>query len=113
MRVGWQPALGPIVGAAVPRVGGRPRRDAARSADGLGVRTQSWDVSLPDRGPVLLEVNWDGDLNLAQLAYGRGVLDATYAAHLRANRYERRRARRRLDSLRQGVRRDGPKPTHS
>jgi hypothetical protein len=36
-----------------------------------------------DQGPVLLEVNFGGDLNLAQLAEGRGVLDDDYRAHLR------------------------------
>ena len=38
---------------------------------------------MSDAGPVLLEVNWGGDLNLAQLATGEGVLDQVYAAHLR------------------------------
>ena len=47
-----------------------------------GIRTQSWDVALSEHGPVLLEVNFGGDLNLSQLAYGRGVLDADFAAHL-------------------------------
>ena len=32
-----------------------------------GVRTQSWDVALSDQGPGFLEVNFGGDLNLAQL----------------------------------------------
>ena len=41
-----------------------------------GIRTQSWDIALTDQGPVFLEVNYGGDLNLAQLAEGRGVLDA-------------------------------------
>ncbi|HKM61760.1 MAG TPA: sugar-transfer associated ATP-grasp domain-containing protein, partial [Acidisphaera sp.] len=50
-----------------------------------GIRTQSWDVALTDSGPVLLEVNYGGDLNLAQLAHGAGVLDETYAEHLRQN----------------------------
>ena len=48
-----------------------------------GIRTQSWDVALTDRGPVFLEVNFGGDLNLPQLANGKGVLDDTYAEHLR------------------------------
>lgn len=47
-----------------------------------GIRTQSWDVALTDQGPVFLEVNFGGDLNLAQLAYGKGVLDEAYRAHL-------------------------------
>lgn len=48
-----------------------------------GIRTQSWDIALTDQGPVLLEVNFGGDLNLAQLAEGMGVLDDDYRAHLR------------------------------
>jgi hypothetical protein len=48
-----------------------------------GIRTQSWDVALSDQGPVFLEVNFGGDLNLAQLANGKGVLDEGYIEHLR------------------------------
>jgi len=40
-------------------------------------------VALSDAGAVLLEVNWGGDLNLAQRATGDGVLDQVYAAQLR------------------------------
>jgi len=40
--------------------------------------------------PVLLEVNWGGDLNLAQLAHGEGVLDEDYRSHLAACGYRRR-----------------------
>lgn len=47
-----------------------------------GIRTQSWDVALTERGPVLLEVNFSGDLDLAQLALGAGVLDDTCAERL-------------------------------
>jgi hypothetical protein len=49
-----------------------------------GIRTQSWDVAVTDAGPVLLEVNFGGDLNLAQLADNAGVLDTAYAKHLEA-----------------------------
>jgi hypothetical protein len=48
-----------------------------------GVRTQSWDVALTPSGPVLLEFNFGGDLNLHQLAHRRGALTDRYAAHLR------------------------------
>ena len=52
-----------------------------------GIRTQSWDIALTDAGPVPLEVNFGGDLNLAQLAAGAGVLDETYREHLRTCGY--------------------------
>ena len=52
-----------------------------------GIRARSWDVAPTDSGPVLLEVNFGGDLNLAQRAHGAGVLDETYAEHLRQNGY--------------------------
>ncbi len=55
--------------------------DAARFLP--AVRVQSWDVALTDAGPVLLEVNFGGDLNLYQLASGRGVMDAGYCLILR------------------------------
>ena len=32
---------------------------------------QAWDIALTDRGPVLVEVNIGGDLNLPQLALGQ------------------------------------------
>ena len=35
------------------------------------------------QGPVLLGVNFGGDLNLAQLAHRAGVLDDAYAEHRR------------------------------
>jgi hypothetical protein len=55
-----------------------------------GVRTQSWDVAMTRNGPVLLEVNFGGDLNLAQLAWGTGILDDTYRAHLRTCGYTKK-----------------------
>lgn len=71
-----------------------------------GVRTQSWDIALTDRGPVLLEVNWGGDLNLAQLAYGEGVMDNVFAAHLAACGYDSRKASLRARRLGEALRRD-------
>ena len=43
----------------------------------------SRDVALSNQGPVFLEVNFGGDLNLAQLANSEGVLDHGYTEHLR------------------------------
>ena len=62
--------------------------DLTRAAAVLlpGIRTQSWDIALAE-GPTLLEVNFGGDLNLTQLAWGHGVLDEAYRAHLEARGY--------------------------
>lgn len=60
----------------------------ARLFPGLG--TQSWDVALAAGGPVALEMNPGGDLNLHQHAHGRGVLDDALCAHLRAHGYRGR-----------------------
>jgi hypothetical protein len=80
----------PIVGTRIPAW--RTLIKMVRQASGVfaGIRTQSWDVALTNRGPVLLEVNFGGDLNLAQLAFGKGVLDETYADHLRRCGYQLR-----------------------
>lgn len=48
-----------------------------------GIRTQSWDIALTDRGAVLLEINWGGDLHLHQFAHGEGILDPIFCDHLR------------------------------
>ncbi len=54
-------------------------------ASGLlpGVKTQSWDIALSEKGPMLLEVNFGGDVNLHQLAHRRGILTDSYLAHLK------------------------------
>ena len=59
--------------------------DAAGLLPGIG--TQSWDIAVAEGGPVLLEVNFGGDLNLSQIASGRGTLDDVYHAHLVRNGY--------------------------
>ncbi len=53
-----------------------------------GIRTQSWDIALTPDGPVALEVNWGGDLNLHQLAHGHGALTPSFCAHLREAGYK-------------------------
>lgn len=47
------------------------------------VKTQSWDIALTGKGPVVLEVNWGGDLNLHQIAHGQGMLQGDYLEHLK------------------------------
>jgi hypothetical protein len=55
-----------------------------------GIGTQSWDVAVASTGGVLLEVNFGGDLNLSQLASGRGTLDDTFREHLARHGYRGR-----------------------
>ena len=55
-----------------------------------GVRTQSWDVALSAPSHAVIEMNYGGDMNLHQLASGRGVMDATFERHLRRCGYRGR-----------------------
>ena len=73
----------PVIGPPIP--GWQRLVELVKSAAAVfvGIRTQSWDVALTDQGQVFLEVNFGGDLNLAQLANGKGVLDEGYIEHLR------------------------------
>jgi hypothetical protein len=48
-----------------------------------GLRTQSWDVAITDRGPILIEVNSKGNFSGPQNASGKGVLNERYKEHLR------------------------------
>jgi len=77
-----------LVGALVPNW--RELQDLVFRAARVfpGIRTQSWDVALTDQGHTLLEVNYGGDLNLAQLAESRGVLDEAYREHLASCGYQ-------------------------
>jgi len=66
--------------------------DMARGAASAfpGLRAQAWDVALTQEGPLLLELNVGGDVNLPQYAFGRGV----YRDALRALDEEARGRRR-------------------
>ncbi|MGA3401593.1 MAG: sugar-transfer associated ATP-grasp domain-containing protein [Acetobacteraceae bacterium] len=78
-----------LVGLAVPDW--QQATDVCRYAAAmfLGIRTQSWDIALTDTGPVVLEFNFGGDLNLHQLAHRRGALTPTYIEHLKRCGYRR------------------------
>ncbi len=71
----------PIVGTTVPD--SREMTDMVRTASQVfaGIRTQSWDIAPTADGPIYLELNNGGDLNLHQLAHG-AVRDETYREHL-------------------------------
>jgi hypothetical protein len=72
----------PIIGTTIPKWDAHKRLAMSAAAVLPGIRTQSWDVAITAQGPILLEVNYGGDLNLAQLAHGTGVLDDSFAEHL-------------------------------
>lgn len=80
----------PLRGLAVP--GWDAAVALCRTGAGLfpGIRTQSWDVAITERGPMALEFNFGGDLNLHQLAHGRGALTPGYVEHLKECGYRRR-----------------------
>lgn len=48
-----------------------------------GIKMQAYDVTLTKRGPVIVEMNVCGDVNLPQLAAGKGLLDEQFEAFLR------------------------------
>jgi hypothetical protein len=39
---------------------------------------QSWDIAFTEEGPQAIEVNSGGDVDVLQLASGRGIADATW-----------------------------------
>lgn len=46
------------------------------------IKLQAWDIAMCPAGPVIMEVNIGGDLNLPQLAAGAGMLDARFLEFL-------------------------------
>lgn len=43
-----------------------------------GIMYQSWDIAFTDQGPQTIEVNSGGDVDVLQLASGRGIADETW-----------------------------------
>jgi hypothetical protein len=78
----------PVAGTQIPNWGRVQEIILAASSMFAGIRTQSWDVALTEHGPILLEVNFGGDLNLPQLAAEKGILDDVYTEYLRGCGYD-------------------------
>ena len=48
---------------------------------------QAWDVALTDKGPSLLEINFNGGMRLPQLVAGRGLYHGYFQQLLKWHRY--------------------------
>jgi hypothetical protein len=79
-----------LKGSALPDFASARTLCLDAAAHFAGIRTQSWDVALTADGPVLLELNFGGDVNLHQLAHRRGILSDTYCRHLKHCGYKGR-----------------------
>ena len=56
---------------------------ALRAAKAIpGLPLQAWDIALCPSGPVLVEANIGGDVNLPQIAWGKGIMNGRLAAFL-------------------------------
>jgi Sugar-transfer associated ATP-grasp len=53
-----------------------------------GFLSQGWDVAICLDGPVLIEVNWFGDVDLSQYCYGRGFLEGEMLELMRERNVE-------------------------
>ncbi|MSP82933.1 MAG: hypothetical protein EXQ94_08370 [Alphaproteobacteria bacterium] len=74
----------PLVGATVPDWERAKHLCLATASAFPGLRLQAWDVAPCASGPLLLELNVGGDVNLPQHAFGRGVYDGPLRAALEA-----------------------------
>jgi hypothetical protein len=72
----------PIVGLQLPDWQAALDLCLAAASALPAIRTQSWDIALTSEGPVLVEANFGGDLNLPQIAFGAGCLDDRFRDHL-------------------------------
>jgi putative polysaccharide biosynthesis protein len=72
----------PLAGFVLPKWDDAVRVSLAAAAALPGLHFQYWDIALCPQGPVILEVNAHGDLDLAQHAYRAGLYDAQFRALL-------------------------------
>jgi len=69
-----------LLGATMPDWDATLRLVLDAAAAFPGIVMQAWDVALTERGPLLLELNVGGDVNLPQHAFGEGVYQGMLAA---------------------------------
>lgn len=73
-----------LVGAVLPEWAVITRMLLKSAAAFPGILLQAWDVALTDRGPMLLELNFMGDVSLPQHAFGEGIYRGRLKAALEA-----------------------------
>lgn len=73
----------PLAGVTLPFVAASVDLALEAAASFPGLHIQSWDIALCERGPVLLEMNPGGNLNLVQLCSGEGALTPEFQAFVR------------------------------
>jgi hypothetical protein len=72
----------PLLGRRVPLWNEAVARTLEAATCHHWLRLQAWDVAVTDRGVQLLELNIGGDVNLPQLAEGRGLMQPELVAFL-------------------------------
>lgn len=77
-----------------------------------GFLCQGWDVALCEDGPVMLEANWFGDVDLPQQSMRRGFMDAGFRALLRERNLERFLSGRNRPTYRNHIGRLGWRGSH-
>lgn len=73
-----------LLGEPVPLWAEAVERTLAAAADIPRIAMQAWDVGLTERGPVLVELNVGGDVNLPQLAHDEGLMTEEFTRFLAA-----------------------------
>ncbi len=76
-----------IIGFELPDFEDAKKKVVKAARHFAGIKVQSWDVAFTKEGPVMLEINYGGDLNLTQLASGKGVMTEKYCQLLRQSGY--------------------------
>ena len=71
-----------IIGENLPDWGALTSLCLKHAASLSGLRLQAWDIAMCPEGPVAMEVNIGGDVNLPQLASGAGLLDDRFREFL-------------------------------
>jgi hypothetical protein len=74
--------LKPLTGFVLPKWEEAVRVCLAAATALPGLRFQHWDIAMCPKGPIILEVNDNGDLDLAQHAYHAGLYDAQFRTFL-------------------------------